>query len=41
MPGRIVSAIGTKQYCIIGLANKEIQIYSLKQMELVRTLVTL
>ena len=38
VPGRIVSAVGTKQYCIIGLSTKEIQIYSLKQFELVKTL---
>ena len=39
--GRVISAVGTKQYCVVGIANKEIQVYSLKHLELVRTLVTL
>lgn len=38
---RVICADGTRQHFFVGLANKEIQIYTIKQMELVRTLNTL
>ena len=36
--GRVICAEGTKTHCILGVANKEIQIYSLKQLEHIKTI---
>ena len=40
-PGRVISAEGNKQYCIIGNTNKEILVYSLRELQLVKRLSTL
>ena len=40
-PGRVISAEGNKQYCIIGNTNKEIFVYSLRELQLVKRLSTL
>ena len=34
----MICAEGTKQHCILGVANRDIQIYSLKQLELIKTI---
>ena len=36
--GRVTCAQGTREYCIIAVTHKELQFYTLKQLELVKTL---
>ena len=39
--GRVLCAEGTREYCAIGVSTREVQFYSIKQMDLVRTVHTL
>ena len=39
--GRVLCAEGTREYCAIGVSTREVQFYSIKQMELVKTVHTL
>ena len=36
--GRVISAEGSKTYCFLGVANKDIKIYSLKSLEHIKTI---
>ena len=39
--GRVLSAEGTREYIVIGVSTREVQFYSIRQMELVKTVHTL